>query len=147
MKRREFITLLGGTAVAWPLAARAQQPEKNVRIGVLATLPLPPVQRFFRKLQEHGYVEGRNLRLEARYAEGRDDRYPALAAELIALPVDIIVTWGTPAALAAKQATTTIPIVMGAIADPRTLRLLSHLAPPAGHITGFASQNVDLEVK
>src|SRR5690349_2152326 len=100
MRRRAFITLFGGAA-AWPLAARAQQAEKNVRIGVLATLPLPPVQRFFRKLQEHGYVEGRNLRLEARYAEGRDDSYPTLAAELIALPVDIIVTWGTPAALAA----------------------------------------------
>jgi putative ABC transport system substrate-binding protein len=118
-----------------------------VRIGVLATLPLPPVQRFFRKLQEHGYVEGRNLRLEARYAEGRDDRYPALAAELIALPVDIIVTWGTPAALAAKQATTTIPIVMGAIADPVSLGIVSNLARPEGNITGFASQNVDLEVK
>jgi ABC-type uncharacterized transport system substrate-binding protein len=145
--RRDFITLLGGAAAAWPLTARAQQSEKNVRIGVLATLPLPPVQRFFRKLQEHGYVEGRNLRLEARYAEGRDDRYPALAAELIALPVDIIVTWGTPAALAAKQATTTIPIIMGAIADPVSLGIVSNLARPEGNITGFASQNVDLEVK
>src|SRR5216683_3251005 len=147
MRRREFISLLGGAAATWPLAARAQQPAKSVRIGVLATLPLPPVQRFFRKLQEHGYVEGRNLRLEARYAEGRDDRYPALAAELIALPVDIIVTWGTPAALAAKQATTTIPIVMGAIADPVSLGIVSNLARPEGNITGFASQNVDLEVK
>ena len=147
MKRREFITLFSGAAAAWPFAAPAQQAEKSVRIGVLATLPLPPVQRFFRKLQEHGYVEGRNLRLEARYAEGRDDRYPALAAELIALPVDIIVTWGTPAALAAKQATTTIPIVMGAIADPVSLGIVSNLARPEGNITGFASQNVDLEVK
>jgi putative tryptophan/tyrosine transport system substrate-binding protein len=146
MRRRAFITLFGGAA-AWPLAARAQQAEKNVRIGVLATLPLPPVQRFFRKLQEHGYVEGRNLRLEARYAEGRDDSYPTLAAELIALPVDIIVTWRTPAALAAKQATTTIPIVMGAIADPVSLGIVSNLARPEGNITGFASQNVDLEVK
>src|SRR5215510_14979909 len=118
MKRREFITLLGGAAAAWPLAARAQQSEKNVRVGVLGTLPLPPVQRFFRKLQEYGYIEGRNLRLEARFAEGQDDRYPALAAELAALPVDIIVTWGTPAALAAKQATRTIPVVMGSIGDP-----------------------------
>jgi putative tryptophan/tyrosine transport system substrate-binding protein len=73
MRRRAFITLLGGTA-AWPLTASSEQPEKNVRIGVLATLPLPPVQRFFRKLQEYGYIEGRNLRLEARFAEGWDDR-------------------------------------------------------------------------
>ena len=145
LKRREFITLLGGAA-AWPLAAGAQQPEKNVRVGVLGTLPLPPVQRFFRKLQEYGYIEGRNLRLEARFAEGRDDRYPALAAELVALPVDIIVTWGTPAALAAKQATTTIPIVM-VIADPVSVGIVSNLARPEGNITGFASQNVDLEVK
>jgi putative ABC transport system substrate-binding protein len=146
LRRRDFVTLVGGAAVGWPLAAGAQQPEKNVRVGVLGTLPLPPVQRFFRKLQEYGYIEGRNLRLEARFAEGRDDRYPALAAELVALPVDIIVTWGTPAALAAKQATTTIPIVM-VIADPVNVGIISNLARPEGNITGFASQNVDLEVK
>jgi putative ABC transport system substrate-binding protein len=151
MRRREFISLLGGAAAApsllWPIAARAQQPAKNVHIGVLGTSPLPPVQRLFRKLQEYGYVEGRNLRLEPRYAEGRDDRYPVLAAELVALPVDIIVTWGTPAALAAKQATTTIPIVMGSIADPVSVGVVSNLARPEGNITGFSSQNVDLEVK
>jgi putative tryptophan/tyrosine transport system substrate-binding protein len=147
MKRREFITLLGSAAAAWPLAARAQQGERIRRIGVLATLPLPPVQRFFRKLHEYGYVEGRNLRLEARFAEGDDNRYPSMAAELAALPVDIIVTWGTPAALAAKQATTTIPIVMGAIADPVSIGIVSNLARPEGNITGFASLNADLEVK
>src|SRR5215831_12844471 len=116
-RRREFITLLGGAA-AWPLAARAQQPAKMARIGVLASLPLPPLQRFSRKLREYGYIEGQNLRFEWRFAQGRDDRYPALAAELAALPVDMIVTWGTPAAIAAKQATSTIPVVMGAIGDP-----------------------------
>jgi putative ABC transport system substrate-binding protein len=147
MRRREFISLLGGAATTWPLAARAQQPAKSVRIGVLGTSPLPPLQRFFRKLPEYGYVEGRNLRLEARFAEGRDDLYPALAAELTALPVDVIVTWGTPAALAAKQATTTIPIVMGSIADPVSVGVVSNLARPEGNITGFSSQNVDLEVK
>src|SRR5260370_28453018 len=147
MKRREFITLFSGAAAAWPFAAPAQQAEKSVRIGVLATLLLPPVQRLLRKLQELGYIEGRNLRLEARFAEGRDDRYPALAAELVGLPVDIIVTWGTPAALAAKQATTTIPIVMGSIADPVSVGVVSNLARPEGNITGFSSQNVDLEVK
>ena len=147
LRRREFMTLLGGGAAAWSLAARAQQAAKNVRIGVLGTSPLPPLQRFFPKLQEYGYVEGRNLRVEARFAEGRDDRYPALAAELVALPVDIIVTWGTPAALAAKQATRTIPIVMGSIADPVSVGVVSNLARPEGNITGFSSQNVDLEVK
>jgi putative ABC transport system substrate-binding protein len=114
---------------------------------VLGTSPLPPLQRFFPKLQEYGYVEGRNLRVEARFAEGRDDRYSALAAELVALPVDVIVTWGTPAALAAKQATATIPIVMGSIADPVSVGVVSNLARPEGNITGFSSQNVDLEVK
>ena len=147
MKRREFMKLLGGAMAGWPIAARAQQPVKNVRIGVLGTSSLPPLQRLFRKLPEYGYVEGRNLRLEMRFAEGRDDRYPALAAELVALPVDVIVTWGTPAALAAKQATTTIPIVMGSIADPVSVGVVSNLARPEGNITGFSSQNVDLEVK
>jgi len=146
VKRRDFIALLGGAA-AWPLAGRAQQPAKTVCLGLLATLPLPPVQRLFPKLREHGYVEGLNLRVEARFAEGRDDRYPALAAELVALPVDIIVTWGTPAALAAKQATKTVPIVMGAIADPVSVGIVSNLARPEGNITGFSSQNADLEGK
>ncbi len=143
MKRREFMKLLGGAMAGWPIAARAQQPVKNVRIGVLGTSSLPPLQRLFRKLPEYGYVEGRNLRLETRFAEGRDDRYPALAAELVALPVDVIVTWGTPAALAAKQATATIPIVMGSIADPVSVGVVSNLARPEGNITGFSSQNVD----
>ncbi len=145
--RRDFITLLGGAAAAWPLAARAQQPAKVARVGVLTSVPYPPLQRFSCKLQEYGYVEGRNLRLEARFAEGRDDRYPALAAELAALPVDIIVTGGTPAALAAKQATSTIPIVMGAIGDPVSVGIVSNLARPEGNITGFAAQNVELKGK
>ena len=147
MKRREFITLVGGAAAARPIAARGQQSDRMRRIGVLATLPLPPVQRFFRKLQEYGYVVGHNLQLDRRFAEGDDDRYPSLAAELVALPVDIIVTWGTPAALAAMQATSTIPIVMGAIADPVSVGIVSNLARPEGNITGFASLNADLEVK
>jgi putative ABC transport system substrate-binding protein len=108
--RREMITLVGGVVVSWPLAALAQQPAKLVRIGVLASLPLPPLQKFSHKLREYGYVEGQNIRFVSRFAEGRDDRYLALAVELAAVPVDIIVTWGT-AAIAAKQATGTIPIV------------------------------------
>jgi putative ABC transport system substrate-binding protein len=148
MKRRQFITLLGGAAAAWPLAARAQQPSPKIaRLGVLASLPLPALQRLSRKLREYGYVEGQNLRIESHFAEGRDDRYPALAAELVASQVDLIVTWGAPAALAAKQATRTIPIVMGAIGDPVSVGVVSNLARPEGNITGFAAQNLDLEIK
>jgi len=148
MKRREFITLLGGAGAAWPLAARAQQPSPKIaRLGVLASLPLPALQRLSRKLREYGYVEGQNLRIESHFAEGRDDRYPALAAELVASQVDLIVTWGAPAALAAKQATRTIPIVMGAIGDPVSVGVVSNLARPEGNITGFAAQNLDLEIK
>src|SRR5262245_60586922 len=146
MRRREFILALCGAA-AWPLAARAQQGERMRTIGILASQPLPPIQRFTRKLRDYGYIEGQNLRLVSRFAEGRDDRYPALAAELAALPVDMIVTWGTPAAIAAKQATGTIPIVMGAIADPVSVGIVSNLARPEGNITGFATQNVELEAK
>jgi len=145
LRRREFITLLGGAAAAWPLAVRAQQ-HVHV-IGVLASQLLPPLQRFERKLREYGYVEGQNVRFVPRFAEGRDDLYPAMAAELVALPVDLIVTWGTPAALAAKQATSSIPIVMGAIGDPVSVGIVSNLARPNGNITGFAAQNVDLEGK
>jgi ABC-type uncharacterized transport system substrate-binding protein len=146
MIRREFITLLGGAAT-WPLAARAQQAARPARIGLMASQPLPPQQRFSRRLQEQGYVEGRDVRLEWRFAEGQDDRFSAFAAELVALPVDLIVTWGTPAALAAKQATRTIPIVMGASGDPVSVGIVSNLARPEGNITGFAAQNVELEAK
>jgi putative tryptophan/tyrosine transport system substrate-binding protein len=148
VKRRSFIALLGGAAAAWPLATRAQQPSPKIaRLGVLASLPLPALQRLSRKLREYGYVEGQNLRIESHFAEGRDDRYPALAAELVASQVDLIVTWGAPAALAAKQATRTIPIVMGAIGDPVSVGVVSNLARPEGNITGFAAQNLDLEIK
>ncbi len=151
MNRRELTSLLGSTAAAllsrWPRAASAQQSAKTARIGVLASSPLPPLQRFSRKLQEYGYVEGQNIRFEYRFVEGRDDLYPALAAELVALPVDIMVTWGAPAAVAAKRATRTIPIVMGAIGDPISIGVVSNLARPDGNITGFAAQNLELEVK
>ena len=145
--RRAFVTLLGGAAVAWPLDARAQQSEHVRMIGILASQSLPPIQRFARKLRDYGYIEGQNLRLVSRFAEGQDERYPVMAAELAAMPVDLIVTWGTPAALAAKQATTTISVVMGAIGDPVSVGIVSNLARPDGNITGFAAQNVDLDGK
>jgi putative tryptophan/tyrosine transport system substrate-binding protein len=147
MKRRAFISLFGSAAIAWPLMVRAQQGERVRTIGILASQPLPPIHRFARKLRDYGYAEGQNIRLLSRFAEGRDERYPVMAAELAALPVDLIVTWGTPAALAAKQATSTIPVVMGAIGDPVSVGIVSNLARPDGNITGFAAQNVDLDGK
>jgi putative ABC transport system substrate-binding protein len=144
--RRNFITVLGG-AVAWPLAGRAQVGDRTRRIGLLASLPLRPIERFHQAMADLGYVEGKNLIIEARFAEGRDDRYPAFAAELVALPVDVIVTWGTPAAFAAKRATTQIPIVMGAIGDAVNTGLVSNLARPDGNMTGFVALNVELEEK
>ena len=147
MRRREFITFLGGAAAARPFAALAQQPAKVTRVGVLASQLLPPVRRFARKLQELGYVEGQNLRIEYRFAEGHDDRYPAMAAELVALPVDLIVTSGTPAALAAKRATSTIPVVMGTIGEAVSTGVVSNLARPGGNITGFTALNLELEGK
>src|SRR5262245_11261259 len=148
MRRRAFITLLGGAAaVAWPQVSRGQQSERVRTIGILASQPLPPIQRFVRKLRDYGYVEGQNVRFVSLFAEGREERYGAMAAELVALPVDLIVTWGTPAALAAKRATTIIPVVMGAIGDPVGVGVVSSLARPEGNITGFAAQNVDLEGK
>jgi len=145
MKRRKFIVLIGGAAAAWPLAARAQQ--KLVRIGVLASYHWPPLRKFVQKLKELGYVEGGTVRFEYRFAEGDDDRYSILAAELVALPVDLILTSGTPAALAAKTATSTIPIVMGSIGDAVNTGIVSSLARPGGNITGFSALNLELEGK
>jgi putative tryptophan/tyrosine transport system substrate-binding protein len=145
MRRRDVLGLLGGAAVSRPQAMRAQ--GRSHVLGVLASQPLPPIQRFIRNLQEIGYVQGQNLHLQSRFAEGHDERYPALAAELVKLPVDVIVTWGTPAAVAAKNATTAIPIVMGAVGDPVSVGIVSNLARRGGNITGFATQNVDLEGK
>ena len=147
MKRRTFITLLGGAAAAWPLVARAQQPARVKRIGLMGSLPLRPIESLLARLRELGYVEGQNLIVEYRFAEGRDERYSDFATELVAMPVDLIVTWGTPAAFAAKRATTTIPIVLGGIGDVINTGLVSNLARPEANITGFIALNVELEEK
>jgi putative ABC transport system substrate-binding protein len=147
MNRREFIGLVGGAA-AWPLTARAQQAVgKIVTIGVLAIEPWPPIETFRRALNNLGYIEGENVRFEYRYAQGYNERLPELANDLVGLNVDVILTWGTDAALAAKQATTTIPIVMGAIGDPLGIGIVTNLAHPGGNVTGFSSRAAELEAK
>jgi putative tryptophan/tyrosine transport system substrate-binding protein len=151
MRRREFITLLGGAA-AWPLAARAQQSAAKIpRIGFLgnstAELEANLVRPFRDGLRALGYEEGRNIAIEYRWAEGKYEGFPALIAELIALNVEVIVTAGTPASLAVKNATRTIPLVMVAVGDPVTTGLVASLARPGGNITGLTSISVEMEGK
>ena len=147
MKRREFIGLVGGAA-AWPLTADAQQMRgKIVTIGILAIEPWPPINTFRQALDDLGYTEGKNVRFEYRYAKGDNERLPELANDLVGLNVNVILTWGTDAALAAKQATITIPIVMGAIGDPLGIGIVTNLAHPGGNITGFSSRAAELEAK
>jgi putative tryptophan/tyrosine transport system substrate-binding protein len=149
LKRREFITLLGGAAAAWPLTARAQQP-KVPTIGALVIGNISPEEfwREFRQgLRDLGYVEGQNIRFEFRSAEGHLDRLPELAAELVRLKVDIIVTWFTPTALAAKQATNEIPIVMAETGDPVGTGLIASLPRPGGNVTGIAAATAELAGK
>jgi putative tryptophan/tyrosine transport system substrate-binding protein len=147
VKRREFIRVVGGAA-AWPLTARAQQAVgKIATIGVLAIEPWPPIDTFRQALNNLGYIEGKNVRFEYRYAKGDNERLPELANNLVGLNVDVILTWGTDAALAAKQATTTIPIVMGTIGDPLGVGIVTNLAHPGANITGFSSRAAELEAK
>jgi len=147
MKRREFLSLLAGIIAPWPTFAFAEQNQAVKRIGLMANLPLPPVQGFPEKLQKLRCVEGKNLVIEFRYGEGRDDRFPEFAAELVSMPVDVIVVWGTPAAFAAKRTTTTIPILIGAVGDIVNTGLISNLARPEANLTAFVAQNINLEGK
>jgi putative ABC transport system substrate-binding protein len=151
MKRRQFITLLGGAVVVWPLAARAQQVGKVARIGYLGTsspsLERQLVDAFRQRLRELGHVEGENIAIEYRWAEGRDDRLPSLAAELVRLKPDVIVTSGTPGTLAAKQATNTIPIIFASSGNPVQGGLVASYARPGGNVTGFTILGPDLEGK
>jgi putative tryptophan/tyrosine transport system substrate-binding protein len=150
VNRREFITLLGGAAAAWPLAARAQQAAVPV-VGVLSAewpnLFSDRLRAFHDGLRETGYVEGRNLAIEYRWAEGRNDRLPALAAELVRRQVTVIVTTSTPAVLAARTATTTIPIVFFVAANPVQLGLVTNLSRPEGNLTGVVTLNVEVAAK
>jgi putative ABC transport system substrate-binding protein len=151
LKRREFITLLGGAAAAWPLAARAQQAQPVRRIGVLSTRApgadphlLTALQR---GLEETGFVDGQNLGIEYRFAANQYDRLPTLAADLVGQRVALIVSMGTPAAPAAKAATATIPIVFGVGDDPVQLGLVVSLARPGGNLTGITTLSGELGSK
>ena len=153
MRRREFITLLRGAAVGWllaaPVATRAQQAEKAYRIGYLSYSSPganPLLHEAFRQgMRELGWVEGQNIIIDYRFAEGDVDRLSDLAGELVRVHADVIVATGTPAAIAAKNATSTIPIVATNFGDPVALGLVASLGHPEGNITGF-SFSVGMEI-
>jgi putative tryptophan/tyrosine transport system substrate-binding protein len=154
MKRREFITLIGGAVAAWPLAARAQQTTKVPRIGTLSPgrseLPDPTLNMlnaFLQGLHELGYTEGQNVAIERQYAAGSSDRLRELAAELVRRKPDIIVAFSTTAARPVKQATDTIPIVAVGMADPVADELVASLARPGGNVTGTTFLGPELVAK
>jgi ABC-type uncharacterized transport system substrate-binding protein len=141
MRRREFITLLSGAATAWPLAAHAQQPTKTYRIGMLETispaLNIAELEAFRKGLRELGYIEGQTYKIEYRSADGQAERFAELANELVRLGVDLIVARGTPATIAAKNATATIPVIMASVGEP--LLIVDSLARPGGNVTGLSA--------
>jgi putative tryptophan/tyrosine transport system substrate-binding protein len=148
IRRREFISTLGGAAAAWPLAARAQQVGKLPTIGYLGSgTPSTHGQwavAFVQRLRELGWIEGRTVAIEVRWAEGRNERFAEIAAEFVRLKVDVIVTAGTAAVVTAKQATSVIPIIFAAAGDPVGTGLVASLARPGGNVTGLSLQTTDL---
>jgi putative ABC transport system substrate-binding protein len=151
MRRRDFIKVIAGSAAAWPLTARAQQAGKMPRIGFLgAASPSTFASRLDGirlGLRDFGYVEGMNMIIEYRWAQGHYERLPELAAELVRSNVDLIITHTTPGSLAAKRATTTIPIVMALIGDPVAAGVVSSLARPGGNITGQSFFGAEIRAK
>ena len=149
--RRRLLLAGGTTAAAWPLAARTQQARKTWRVGILETTSKAQNTVNFdalrKGLRELGYIEGQNLVLEYRWDGGHAERFPELAAELVRLKVDLIVTRGTPAVLAAKSATTTIPVVMAASGEPLGVGVIAGLAHPGGNITGLSASTSEAELK
>ena len=145
MRRRDFVTLIGGAA-AWPLAARAQQPVMPV-IGLMgagsAAAQTHLTSAFLQRFRELGWTEGRDVRIEYRWGEGRSERFAEIAAEFVRLKVDLILTHNTPPTLAANQATSTIPIVFATAGDPVGTGIVASLARPGGNITGLSGQAAD----
>jgi ABC-type uncharacterized transport system substrate-binding protein len=150
MRRRDFITLLGGAAAAWPVVAQSQQPVKLPTIGLLGAGTRSGwtdwVAAFVQRLRELGWTEGRTVAIEYRWAEGRSELYTEIAAEFVRLKVDIIVTVGS-AVVAVKQATSVIPVVFAAAVDPLGTGLVASLARPGGNVTGLSMQSADLAAK
>jgi putative tryptophan/tyrosine transport system substrate-binding protein len=149
--RRQFITLLGGAAAAWPLAADAQQSGKLPKIGLLSS-GAPAVQgqwvaAFVQRLRELGWIDGRTVVLEVRWAEGRPERFTEIAAEFVRLKVEVIMTYSTAAVIAAKQATAIIPIIFAAANDPIGSGLVASLGRPGGNVTGLSLQSTDIAAK
>jgi putative tryptophan/tyrosine transport system substrate-binding protein len=151
MDRRTFLTVVGGSILAAPLAAEGQQPGKLPVIGYLgANTPSAESQRiaaFVQRLRELGWIEGRTIAIEVRWAEGRNERFVEIAAEFVRLKVDVIVTAGTAAVVAVKQATSAIPIVFAAVGDPVGTGLVASLARPGGNVTGLSLQATDIAGK
>jgi putative ABC transport system substrate-binding protein len=149
VKRRQFITLLGGTAAAWPLAARAQQPANTIAFLGASTRSAESqwIAAFVQRLHELGWIDGRNIVIEYRWAEGRDERFAEIAAEFVRLKVGVIVTWGTPTTIAAKQATSVIPVVGAVMGDPLGAGIVASLAQPGGNVTGLSAMVPDLASK
>jgi len=150
MRRREFITLLGGAVAAWPLAARAQQAASTVRqVGLIASAPPTPamLNAFRDGMRERGYIEGQNLSVAVRWPQGSFDQDPSVVTELVNSNVDVIVAWATPTVIAVRRATSTIPIVMVGVGDPVGSGFIASLARPGGNITGLTNIAVDLNAK
>jgi putative tryptophan/tyrosine transport system substrate-binding protein len=147
MRRREFIALIGSAAASWPLSAHAQQPGKMWRIGLIMHSPMKALDGLFEGLRELGYVEGQNIIVERRYAEGNAARFQEFAEEMVRLKADIIIVVTTPAALAAKKATTTIPIVFPTAIDPVGTGVITSLRHPGGNVTGGAILYAELSAK
>jgi putative tryptophan/tyrosine transport system substrate-binding protein len=150
MRRRDFIRAIAGLCAAWPLATRAQTPAGKIyRLGILqpAKPPEPLVDALIERLKELGYREGRNIVYEYRWAEGKLDRFPELAKQLVDLKVDVITVFTTPGAIAAKNATKTIPIVFGGVGDPVGAGVVPSLSHPGGNITGISILATELSAK
>ena len=152
MKRREFITVLGSTVAAWPLAVRAQQAASTVRpvrVGLIAPAPPTPamLNAFRDGMRERGYIEGQNLSVAVRWPQGSFDQDPSVVTELVNSNVDVIVAWASPAVIAVRRATSTIPIVMVGVGDPVGSGFIASLARPGGDITGLSNISVNLSAK